>query len=104
MDGRTKVPLCSTGLHPLRGRCPKKGKKLDSGGLSLGPYILLGGPGPQGGPAGPYMKNKIRKVREREKKKKKRRKKKRKGEKKERKKRKKTKFWGSEPRPLYYTW
>ena len=22
-DGRTKVPLCSTGLSPLRGRCPK---------------------------------------------------------------------------------
>ena len=22
-NGRTKVPLCSTGLHPLRGRCPK---------------------------------------------------------------------------------
>ena len=25
-DGRTKVPLCSTGLRPLRGRCPKKEK------------------------------------------------------------------------------
>ena len=24
-DGRTKVPLCSTGLRPLRGRCPKIG-------------------------------------------------------------------------------
>ena len=23
-NGRTKVPLCSTGLRPLRGRCPKK--------------------------------------------------------------------------------
>ena len=23
-DGRTKVPLCSTGLRPLGGRCPKK--------------------------------------------------------------------------------
>ena len=23
MDGRTIVPLCSTGLRPLRGRCPK---------------------------------------------------------------------------------
>ena len=23
MDGRTKVPLCCTGLRPLRGRCPK---------------------------------------------------------------------------------
>ena len=22
MDGQTKVPLCSTGLHPLWGRCP----------------------------------------------------------------------------------
>ena len=22
-NGRTKVPLCSTGLRPLRGRCPK---------------------------------------------------------------------------------
>ena len=22
-DGRTKVPLCSTGLHPLQGHCPK---------------------------------------------------------------------------------
>ena len=22
-DERTKVPLCSTGLHPLRGRCSK---------------------------------------------------------------------------------
>ena len=25
-NGRTKVPLCSTGLRPLRGRCPKKQK------------------------------------------------------------------------------
>ena len=23
-NGRTKVPLCSTGLCPLRGRCPKR--------------------------------------------------------------------------------
>ena len=23
-DGRTKVPLCSTGLYPLQGRCPKR--------------------------------------------------------------------------------
>ena len=23
---RTKVPLCSTGLYPLRGRCPKTAK------------------------------------------------------------------------------
>ena len=25
-NGRTKVPLCSTGLRPLRGRCPKSNK------------------------------------------------------------------------------
>ena len=25
-NGRTKVPLCSTGLRPLRGRCPKMEK------------------------------------------------------------------------------
>ena len=27
-DGQTKVPLCSTGLCPLWGRCPKRGKIL----------------------------------------------------------------------------
>ena len=25
-NGRTKVPLCSTGLRPLWGRCPKRKK------------------------------------------------------------------------------
>ena len=24
-NGQMKVPLCSTGLRPLRGRCPKRG-------------------------------------------------------------------------------
>ena len=52
---------------------------------------------------GPLMKKKIRKKREREKEEKKKEEKEERREKRKEK-RKKTKFWGSEPRPLYYTW
>ena len=38
-NGRTKVPLCSTGLRPLRSRCPKRRKETD-GTEGTRPYTL----------------------------------------------------------------
>ena len=39
-DERTKVPLCSTGLRPLRGHCPKTKKKFELNLLKIGKFTL----------------------------------------------------------------
>ena len=37
MDGRTdRFPLCSTGLRPLRGRCPKRREKEEKKKFGMG--------------------------------------------------------------------
>ena len=42
-NGRTKVPLCSTGLRPLRGRCPKNRTSVTWSAVPNAPMLVYVG-------------------------------------------------------------